>query len=65
MSFQELPHCSQRRGRSPDGAARAEQAGGKTFLFPSIWVIGNFEKIKGRKEKGEEMRQVMNSFIGN
>lgn len=31
MSFQELPHGSQRRGGSPEGAARVEQAGGKTF----------------------------------
>lgn len=27
------------RRRVPRGAAGVEQAGGKTFLFPSIWII--------------------------
>lgn len=55
MSFQELPHCSQRRGGSPAGAARVEQAGGKTFLFPSIWII-----LKCLKNKKEEKRKERN-----
>lgn len=53
MSFQELPHGSQRRGGSPEGAARVEQAGGKTFLFPSIWIILKFLKNK-KEEKRKE-----------
>lgn len=36
--------ASAEAGGSPEGAARAEQAGGKTFLFPSIWII--FEIFK-------------------
>lgn len=36
--------ASAEAGGSPEGAARVEQAGGKTFLFPSIWII--FEIFK-------------------
>lgn len=45
--------ASAEAGGSPEGAARVEQAGGKTFLFPSIWIILRFLKNK-KEEKRKE-----------
>lgn len=53
--------------RVPRAGGGQGRAGGRQDISLSLYLdyFEMFKKEKGRKEKGEELRQVMNSFIGN